>query len=154
VHAQPLLTESFNYSGGTVLNAANWSIRASGTPTVSATAGNLAIASTIANNLGNKANLGNTSAPLSYGARIYIRSNGAGFSFGVLRGASTTPEYESVVRNFDTNYFIVLKYEVLPGTTNDLAKLFVSSSVISSEPSTPSVVYGAPAGEDISASVP
>lgn len=98
--------------------------------------------------------LGNATSPVTYGAKIHIRSNGAGFSFGVSRGASTTPVYESVVRNFNTNYFIVLKYEVVTGATNDLIKLYVQQSVVPSEPGTSSVEYGAAVDQDISASVP
>ncbi|SDE46642.1 Por secretion system C-terminal sorting domain-containing protein [Dyadobacter soli] len=193
VQAQPLLNESFNHTGGTLLSAANWAVRASGTPAISVTAGNLAVASTIGNDFGNKASLassgqdvyrnftaanattynsmvvnvsaaqatgdyfyilGNSTSPLVYGARVYIRSNGAGFSFGISRGAATAPVYETTVRNFNTNYFIVLKYEVVTGTTNDLAKLFVSSAALASEPATASIEYGASTGEDITASVP
>lgn len=189
--AQPLLTESFNYAPGTLLNAANWSVRASGTPTVAAILDNLAYSNTIANNFGNKVQLasagedlyrsftgtsnslytsmivnvsaaqatgdyffllGNTGSPATYGSRIYIRSNGGGFSFGVSRGNATIPEYETTVRPFNTNLMVVLKYEVVAGTTNDIVKLYVNPVPLNVEPLTASVQYSATTGADISAS--
>lgn len=94
--------------------------------------------------------LGNATSPLTYGGRIYIRSNGAGFSFGVQRSDGTVPVYESTVRSFNTNYFVVLKYEVVAGTTNDPVKLYVNPFPISIEPTVPDVVYNSiVAGTDI-----
>ncbi len=90
-----------------------------------------------------------TGTSLTTGAKLYIRSNGAGFSFGVLRGTGGTPEYETTVRSFGTNYFLVLKYEVIAGTTNDVVKLFVDPSP-AAEPGTATVSYSAAAGTDMS----
>ncbi|MDA3615045.1 GEVED domain-containing protein [Polluticaenibacter yanchengensis] len=95
--------------------------------------------------------LGNSTSPLTYGARIYIRSNGAGFSFGVVRGTATTPVpvYETTVRNFNTNYFLVLKYEVVTGATNDAVSLFVNPAPINTEPAVANVIYNGVTGADI-----
>lgn len=60
-------------------------------------------------------------------ARVYIQSNGTGFSFGVLRSTGTVA-YESTVRPFNTNIKLVLKYEQVTGTTNDIVKLYVNPS--------------------------
>ncbi len=96
--------------------------------------------------------LGNVSYPHLYGAKIHIRSNGSGFSFGVSRGNSATPVYETTERAFGTNYFIVLKYEVVAGTANDLVKLYVDHATLLAEPTAPSVAYSAAEGSDITAS--
>lgn len=166
--AQTLLTESFNYPGGTLLTGAQWTQAAVGTPTVSVSAGNLIMANSIGDGMGNKvilSNVGqdvyrtftgtalNATVPAIYAhavvnvsaaqaagdyflslgstttsiAKVYIRSNGAGFSFGVLRNTGTV-EYESVERPFNTNISLVLKYEQVTGTINDIVKLYVNPS--------------------------
>lgn len=95
------------------------------------------------------------STSLAYGAKLYIRSNGAGFSFGVLRGAVTgTPVYESTVRPFNTNIYLVLKYEVVTGATNDATKLYVNPSPLGTEPGVADATYSAAAGNDIAAANP
>ncbi len=91
---------------------------------------------------------GNTTSPLTYGARIYLRSNGTGYSFGVAKGANA-PEYESAIRNFNTAYFIVLKYEVVTGATNDIVHLFVNPLPLNTEPGTADVVFSNTVGVDI-----
>lgn len=65
-------------------------------------------------------------------ARLYIKSNGSGFSFGVLRSSGTVT-YESTVRPFNTNIRVVLKYEQVTGAANDIVKLYVNPP-LGSEP--------------------
>lgn len=89
------------------------------------------------------------STSLTTGAKLYIRSNGTGFSFGVLRGTGGTPEYETTVRSFGVNYLLVLKYEVIAGATNDAVKLFVNPS-LAAEPGAATVTYSAATGTDMS----
>lgn len=91
-------------------------------------------------------------AGASNNAALYIRSNGAGFSFGVQRVAGTgTVIYESTVRPYNTNLFIVLKYEfVTTATTDDVVKLYINPSLVS-EPAVANVSYtatGAGTGAD------
>jgi len=185
IKSQNLLTESFNYPSGTLLTNANWLQIAAGPPNVTVTNGNLAYASTIANNFGNKVSLttsgqdvyrGFTSTTLSTTipslytsaivnvsaaqtagdfflslgtttpasiARLYIRSNGSGFNFGVLRTTSAgtgTVEYETTVRPFNTNMRVVLKYEQISGSTNDVVKLYVNPSSVN-EPTTADISH-------------
>ncbi|MPT32664.1 MAG: hypothetical protein E2600_13585, partial [Chryseobacterium sp.] len=76
-------------------------------------------------------------------ARLYIRSNGSGFSFGVLRttlAGTGTVEYETAVRPFNTNMRVVLKYEQISGATNDIVKLYVNPS-FATEPATADVSH-------------
>ncbi|MBD8084288.1 GEVED domain-containing protein [Chryseobacterium caseinilyticum] len=84
-------------------------------------------------------------------AALYIKSNGSGFSFGIQKVAGVgTVVYESTVRPFNTNLLVVLKYEFVSGTTNDLVKLYVNPAT-AAEPSTPDVSYtttGAGSGND------
>ncbi|QEC44580.1 T9SS type A sorting domain-containing protein [Pseudobacter ginsenosidimutans] len=193
VSAQTLLTESFNYTGGTPLTSNNWTVRASGTPVINVSAGNLNHSSSLTNDIGNKVQLtntgqdvyrtftssnttlyagmvvnvsaaatgdfffilGNSTSPETYGSKIYIRSDGSGgFNFGVVRGTGGTPVYESTSRSFGTNYFLVLKYEVVAGATNDAIKLYVDPSPVATEPGAAAVQYNAATGAEISASYP
>ncbi|RTZ49330.1 hypothetical protein EJ377_01180 [Chryseobacterium arthrosphaerae] len=87
---------------------------------------------------------------INVGGRLYIRSNGSGFSFGVLRGTGGTPVYESTIRPFNTNMMVVLKYEAVAGATNDAIKLYVNPS-LSSEPAVADVQYSAAIGTDVGA---
>lgn len=64
----------------------------------------------------------------SFAGRIYVKSNGSGFSFGLMTGNTGTgqPAYSSTIRSFNTSYLVVLKYEYL-STSLDKATLFVLS---------------------------
>jgi len=86
-------------------------------------------------------------------ASVYIRSNGAGFSFGLARGTGT-PVYESNERTFGTTYFVALKYTTVSGTTNDVINLFVNPVItlvdpdpnvapFIPEPGSPTITYNA-----------
>ncbi|MCW3160838.1 GEVED domain-containing protein [Chryseobacterium oryctis] len=94
--------------------------------------------------------IGTTTAPATtVGAKLFIRANGTGFSFGVLRGTGGTPVYETTVRPFNTNILVVLKYEVVTGTTNDGVKLYVNPGP-AAEPAVATVEYTAAVGTDAS----
>jgi len=71
-------------------------------------------------------------------SRIYIKSNGSGFSFGVGKTESAA-QYETTVRQFGTNYFLVLKYEFVTGNNNDHVKLYVNANT-TTEPVTPDII--------------
>lgn len=191
LQAQSLLSESFNYSSGTLLTANNWTALAgTGTNNVTVSNGNLAFPGSIGNGMGSKIPLANngqdvsrtftsTAAPIysslivnvsaanaagdffysigtsaapatTVGAKLFVKSNGSGFSFGVLRGTGGIPVYETTVRPFNTNVMVVLKYEVVAGATNDAVKLYVNPG-LSSEPATPDAVYTAAIGADAGA---
>ncbi|NML69133.1 hypothetical protein HHL23_04925 [Chryseobacterium sp. RP-3-3] len=95
--------------------------------------------------------IGTSGAPATtVGAKLFVKSNGSGFSFGVLRGTGGTPVYETTVRPFNTNVMVVLKYEVVPGATNDAVKLYVNPA-LSSEPAIADAVYTAAVGADAGA---
>lgn len=92
--------------------------------------------------------MGTNATPfINVGAKLYIRRNGAGFSFGVLRGNTGTPVYESTVRPFNQNIHVVLKYEVVAGSNNDIVKLFVNPST-GDEPVTADATYNTISGTD------
>ncbi|PQA94762.1 hypothetical protein B0A69_09985 [Chryseobacterium shigense] len=95
--------------------------------------------------------IGTSIDPVStVGAKLFIRSNGTGFSFGVLRGTGGIPSYETTVRPFNTNVLVVIKYEVVAGATNDAVKLYVNPP-LASEPATTDATYNAATGTDAGA---
>lgn len=51
--------------------------------------------------------------------RIYAKSDGAGFVFGVSKGNSTPITYETTTRTFNTTYLVVGKYTFNTATTTD-----------------------------------
>src|SRR5690606_37903508 len=79
-------------------------------------------------------------------ARIYIRSNVIGYSFGIGK-TSAAADYETTVRPFGVNTFLVLKYEAYTGSSNDIIWLYVIPS-LASEPATADVSI-APAIADV-----
>src|SRR5690606_25996171 len=79
-------------------------------------------------------------------ARIYIRANGTGYSFGIGKTAAAA-DYETMVRPFGMNTFLVLKYEAYTGSSNDIIRLYVNPS-LASEPATADISI-APAIADV-----
>lgn len=66
--------------------------------------------------------------------RIYAKTNGAGFSFGVGKSGGAA-SYESTVRSFGTVYFIAANYVFNTGTTtDDIVNLWVNPALGSAEP--------------------
>jgi hypothetical protein len=60
-----------------------------------------------------------------FNARIYAKSSGAGYVMAMGTGAGT-PTYGSTVLNFGTEYKLLARYDIVPGTTNDTGALFIN----------------------------
>lgn len=60
----------------------------------------------------------------SFQSRIYVRSEGDGFVFGV-GVTSNPPSYGTEVLAFGRTYRVVARYDVIPGASNDVVRLFV-----------------------------
>jgi len=70
----------------------------------------------------------------AYKGRVFIKSSGAGFVFGIAKN-STTATYEATVRTFSTTYLVVLKYTFNTGNaTDDVVSLFVNPVLGLTEP--------------------
>jgi len=71
----------------------------------------------------------------AFGGRLYIKTSGAGFVFGIGKTNEATPSYDATVRSFSTTYFIVVKYTYNTGTTTDDAvSLWVNPAIGGAEP--------------------
>lgn len=68
--------------------------------------------------------LGDNGASNFY-ARTYIRSSGTGFvmALGTSSGAAT---YGTTVLDFNTAYTLLVRYDIVAGTTNDTGALFIN----------------------------
>ena len=51
--------------------------------------------------------------------RIFVKSSGAGFVFGISKASTTAITYESTVRSFNTTYLLAANYIYNTGTTTD-----------------------------------
>lgn len=59
--------------------------------------------------------------------RIFIRSSGAGFQFGLGgKTATSTPVYDNTVHPLNTTHLVVLRYTFIAGAQNDSLALFVN----------------------------
>lgn len=70
----------------------------------------------------------------AFRGRVFIKSSGAGFIFGISKN-TTTINYEPTVRNFSTTYLVVLKYTFNAAATDDVISLYVNPALGITEPS-------------------
>jgi len=82
--------------------------------------------------------------------RVFIRDNGAGgFNFGMSKGSTSLIDWDTTARTLTETYLVVLKYEYVVGTGNDLIHLFVNPSLTAGEPATPNATVPDTSGSDI-----
>jgi hypothetical protein len=84
----------------------------------------------------------NTTTGTVFTGRLFIRSttDGNNFNVGITKNSGTGTEtiYATDVLNFNTNYFVVVKYTFNSGSGDDVAQLFLSTtSIPATEPTTP-----------------
>lgn len=71
----------------------------------------------------------------TFGGSVYIRPSGSGFNLGInARTNVANTVWNSSVLNYNQTYLIVLKYEFVSGTGNDIASLFINPSLGGLEP--------------------
>ncbi len=71
----------------------------------------------------------------TFGGSVYIRPSGSGFNLGInARTTVANTVWNSSVLNYNQTYLIVLKYEFVSGTGNDIASLFINPSLGGLEP--------------------
>ncbi len=74
---------------------------------------------------------------LNYRGRVYAKTDGSNIAFGISKGAITAPasaDYTAANYSLNTTYLLVVRYNIVDGTTNDSAFLFVNPVVGSPEP--------------------
>jgi len=96
-------------------------------------------------------NLGNDPIGTTYRARLFLINGGIGdFEFGLSQSAATADVSTNNGYSYSTTYLLVLKYEIIDGSSNDEVSLFIfDSGVPIAEPVTPTL--GPVTGTDLSA---
>ncbi|MEO0092079.1 MAG: T9SS type A sorting domain-containing protein [candidate division WOR-3 bacterium] len=86
-----------------------------------------------------------------FNGRIFVKKDASdNLAFGLSKYTEPAT-YSDSVYSLNTTYLLVLKYEIIAGTNNDIVSLFVfSSGVPSSEPGTPTIGPLSPALTDAS----
>lgn len=96
-------------------------------------------------------NLGNDPIGTGYRARLFLINGGIGdFEFGLSQSAAAADVQTNNGYSYSTTYLLVLKYEIIDGSSNDEVSLYVfDTGVPINEPVTPTL--GPVTGSDISA---
>ncbi len=91
----------------------------------------------------------------AFRGRTYLKSDGAGFQFGLTKTTTGPVVYTSGTPFiYGTTYLIVVKYEFLGGSnTDDKVSLFVNPDLTASDPGTPAIGPLTDAGNDVAANV-
>jgi hypothetical protein len=72
----------------------------------------------------------------TFGATVWSRSDGAGFDLGINpRTTAANTVWSAGTTSLNTTLFIVISYEIVSGTTNDIVKMWINPTPGSSEPS-------------------
>jgi hypothetical protein len=75
---------------------------------------------------------------LNYRGRVYAKVDGSNnLAFGISKGAITAPavaDYTPAIYSLNTTYLLVVRYNIVEGTANDSAFLFVNPVIGSPEP--------------------
>jgi hypothetical protein len=85
--------------------------------------------------------LGPTPISTTFRARVFVKKAANGnLSFGLAKGSTNpptnpSPVYTDSVYSTGTTYLIVVSYEIVDGTNNDLVKLWVNPDLSGSQPS-------------------
>ena len=85
----------------------------------------------------------------TFSGRVCAKSNGEGYQLGIVKSAAVANAvYAGQVLDFGSTYLVVMKYEIVPGTANDLVSLYVNPVVGASEPATASAIASDITGTD------
>lgn len=90
----------------------------------------------------------------AFRGRIYLKADGDGFQFGLVKTTTGTVTYTSgTPYQFGTTYLVVVQYDFVSGSTNDQVSLFIDPDLEASTPGPPVVGPLSDAGNDVSANV-
>lgn len=83
-----------------------------------------------------------TNTTTTLGATCWVRADGTGFDLGVnARTTTTNTVWSSGTTPLNTEKLIVVGYEIVPGGTNDVVKMWIDPSCGLSTPPSPSLVH-------------
>jgi hypothetical protein len=72
----------------------------------------------------------------NYKVKVLVKNDGAGnIQFGLLKGSGNAVYTPGIFTySFNTTYLLIIKYEMVQGDSNDVAKLFINPSLIEEPP--------------------
>jgi hypothetical protein len=71
----------------------------------------------------------------SYGATVWLRTDGTGFDIGVNpRTTATNTQWSTGTQTVGTPLFVVISYQIVSGTANDVVKMWINPALGGSEP--------------------
>jgi|GEM_PF-1250253 len=80
----------------------------------------------------------------TYRGRVFVKDDGAGrFQFGLVKGASTNVNYTVTKFSYNTTYLLILEYQIIVGSINDIISLYINP-VVGGSPSTTSDAFQSP----------
>ncbi|MGZ9677525.1 hypothetical protein [Flavobacterium sp. GNP001] len=96
-------------------------------------------------------NLGATTISTNFRGRIFVKRDASNnVSFGIAQSTTaTTANYSSAIYALNTTYLIVLKYDLVSGTTNDVASIYINPPLNSVVPTTGWISNTDAAGADL-----
>ncbi len=72
----------------------------------------------------------------TFGATVWTRSDGSGFDIGINpKTTAANTVWTSGTTSINTTIFVVISYQIVSGTTNDVVKLWINPATGGSEPS-------------------
>lgn len=75
----------------------------------------------------------------SFAGRVFIKSSGSGFVFGLSKASTPAPVYSTTELSFGTTYLVALKYSFKATRTDDEVSLFVMTGATPASEPTPTV---------------
>ncbi len=73
--------------------------------------------------------------PTNFGGTVWVRSDGAGYNIGINpRTTAANTVWSSGTTATNTNIFVVISYQIVSGTTNDVVKMWINPTPGSSLP--------------------
>ncbi|WP_170826797.1 choice-of-anchor D domain-containing protein [Flavobacterium caeni] len=86
----------------------------------------------------------------TYGGTLWLRSDGAGYDIGLeRRTANANAVWTSGTTAINNTVFVVVSYQMVAGTLNDVVKLWINPSVGGTEPAQTLIVTGGAANNDL-----
>jgi hypothetical protein len=78
----------------------------------------------------------NEGTSANYGGTVWLRQDGSGFDIGINpRTTAANTVWSTGTQNIDTNILVVISYEIVASTTNDVVRLWINPSLGGSQPS-------------------
>jgi hypothetical protein len=94
-------------------------------------------------------NFGATTIGTNFRARLFVKKDASNnLAFGISQ-STTTVNLTPYTYSLNTTYLIVVKYTIVPGTTNDVSAIFINPPLFSAEPASGWIANTDASGTDL-----